>query len=261
MILYNFPRSINNYNYFQWFLLDFTTTDSSVMPVNTSMSIIDTEMPRGRSKTVMIAIGVSSVTVLILSSAVIITVVLLILRHKRRSTKHYLYTDSSYSILSRGSGQEVKPLKNSSELYDQINLSPSAGQTKYIKKTETAENITNNPSTSPQNTYPTYSMVGDDIAEHSSTPNAVNQVTTSQLSSQKVHECTSEQPAYAAVDKTKKKFKRQTKKEDPQCKAAEKGSLVSPFRHETSSPHTIKDLYTAIKKKPNQKFVSQKVKR
>ena len=220
------------------------------MPVNTSTSIIDTKMPRGQSRAAIIAIGVSTATLLILSSALIITVVVLIWRHKRRSTKHHLYTDSSHSLLSRRSGQQVQPQENLSELYNQIYLSPSAGQTEYIPKCETAS-IINNLSITSQNIDPTYSMTGDDIAGHSSILNAANRVTTSQLSSHKAQESTSEQPTYAAVDKTKKKFKRQRKKEDPQCKAAEKGSPITPYGHEATSPHTIEDLYTAIKKKPN----------
>ena len=90
----------------------------------------------------------------------------------------------------------------------------------------------------------------------------------SQLSSQKTHESTCEQPTYAAVNKSKKKkIKKQTKKEDPNYTAAEKGPPVSPYRYEVSSAsmeekketvekqescssHTIEELYTAVKKKP-----------
>ena len=92
------------------------------------------------------------------------------------------------------------------ELCDQIHLSPSKVQTEFISKSEIA-NI-NNPNPTPHNFHPTYSMAGDDIAEHCSTLNTANQATTSQLSLHKANESTREQLTYAAVDKTKKKFKR-----------------------------------------------------
>ena len=62
----------------QWFLLEYTTNYSSVRPINTSTSRTGTEMLRDQSKTVIIAIGVSTVILLILSSALIITVIVLI---------------------------------------------------------------------------------------------------------------------------------------------------------------------------------------
>ena len=88
------------------------------------------------------------------------------------------------------------------------------------------------------------------------------------MSLQRAHdESTSEQLTYATVNKSKKKkFKKQTKKEDPKHKAAEKGPSISAYaRHEvpsasmqekkenitkqeSNSPHAIKKLYTAVKK-------------
>ena len=92
--------------------------------------------------------------------------------------------------------------------------------------------------------------------------NVRNQATTSDslLSSQNAHESTSEQPTYAAVDTSKKK---KLKLKDVKCKAAEKGPPVLPYsEHEVpsasmqeqitkekiNSPHTIEQLYTAVKK-------------
>ena len=52
----------------------------------------------------------------------------------------------------------------------------------------------------------------------------------------KTHEITCEQPTYAAIDKSKnKKFKRQTRKEDPKYTATEKRPPVSPYRNELPS--------------------------
>ena len=213
-----------------------------------------------------IAIGVSMAVLLILSTILIIIVVVLIWSYKRRSAKQNLYTDSSYSTLSRGSGQQIQSQsvqQDSAGLYDQIHLSPSTGQTEFIHKPESA-NI-NNPSTTLQNSHPTYSIADDNRAEHSMALNAANQATTSQQLSHKTRENTCEQPTYAAVDKSrKKKF---TKKEDSKCTAAEKGPPVSPYNNEVPSasmqemkekaeeqeinpPHMVEELYTAVKKKP-----------
>ena len=213
----------------------------------------------------IITIGVSIAILLIISITLIITVVVLVLNRKRRSAKQNLYTDRSYSILSRGTGQQTQPQsvqQDSAQLYDQIHLSPSTGQTEFIPKSESA-NI-NNPSTTPQNSHPTYLIANDDRVERCSALNAANQVTTSQ----KTQEITCEQLIYAAIDKSKKnKVKKQTKKETSKYTAAENGPPVSLYRHEVPSvsmqekkekadkqeinpPHMVEELYTAVKKKP-----------
>ena len=199
---------------------------------------------------------------LILSTILIITATVLIWSYKRRSSKQ-INNSSPYSTLNRRAGQPQSLRQDSAQLYDQIHLSPSTGQAEYVPKSETA-NINNQNQTS-QNSHPTYSAAGEDIAEHSSALNTANQVTKSQLSLQNAHESTSEQPTYAAVDTSKKKkFKL---KEDAKCKAAEKGPPVLPYsgheassatrdmkenisKQEINSPYTIEQLYTAIKKKP-----------
>ena len=198
------------------------------------------------------------------SSIIIIAVMLLIRSYKRRSAKQNHYTDSSYSTLRRGFGQQIQPwsVQDSAQLYDQIQLSPSTGQTEIIPKSEST-NI-NNSSTTLQNSHLTYSTTGNDRVKHSLALNAANQGTTSQ----KTHEISCEQPTYAAIDKSKKNiFKKQTM-EESKHKAAEKGSPVSPYRHEvpSASMHTekekaeeqeichsraVKELYTAVEKKPN----------
>ena len=237
-----------------------STTDAKTLTVQSS------------SVTVIIAIGVSIVILLILSTTLIIIAIVLIWNYKRR-VKQKLNTDSSYSTLSRGTEQQVPIQHDSAELYDQIHLSPSTGQTEFISKHE-SENI-NYPNAIPP-TYNSTNSTGDDIV-HSSALNVACQATTLQLSTQKAHESTCEQPTYAAVDKNKKrKLKKQTRKEDSKYKTAEKGPHVSPYKHEVSSsaaegthaspykdlkkdseekhevnpPHTIEELYTAVKKKP-----------
>ena len=115
-------------------------------------------------------------------------------------------------------------------------MSPSTGQAEYVPKSETA-NI-NNQSWTSQNSDPTYSTAGGDIAEHSSAVNAGNQATTSP---QNAHESTSEQSTYAAVDTSKKKLKTNEHK-DVKCKA-EETPPIPPL-------HTVEELYTAVQKKP-----------
>ena len=208
------------------------------------------------------AIGVSIAILLILSISLIIAVVLLIWSYKRRSAKQNHYTDSSYSTLRRGSGQQIQPwsIQDSAQLYDQIQLSPSTGQTEFIPKSEST-NI-NNSSTTLQNSHPTYSITGNDKVKHSSALNAANQGKTSQ----KTHEITCEQLTYATIDKSKKNIFKKQMKEESKHKAAEKGSPVSPYRHEVPSAsmheekkkaeeqeicssHAVEELYTAVKKK------------
>ena len=228
-----------------------------------------TERVPPNSVTETIAIGLSIAILIILSTILIIIVVVLIWSYKRRSVKQNIYTDSSYSTLSRGFGQQIQSQsvqQDSTQLYDQIHLSPSTGQTEFISERVSA-NI-NNPSTTLQNSHPAHSTTGDDRAKQSSALNVANQATTSQLLSQKTHEITCEQPTYAAVDKSKKrKFKKQSKKEDPKYTAAEKGLPVSPYRNEVPiasmqekkeiaekqeicPSHAVEELYTAVKKKP-----------
>ena len=251
-------------------IIDFDKRNSlvkttSTTPGSTTKKIM-TVQPT--SVTGVITIGVSITILLILSTILIITVVVLIWCYKRRSTKQNLiYTDSPYSTFSRKTGQQIQPqsLQNdSAELYDQLHLSPSTGQTEFISKSETA-NI-NKSSLVPWNSHPTHSTAGDDRAEHSLAPNAANQATISQ----KTHEITCKQPTYAAIDKSKKKkIKKQSKKEDPECKVAEKRPPVSPYKndsevpsvsmqerkekaeqHTINPPNMVEELYTAIKKKP-----------
>jgi hypothetical protein len=226
--------------------------------------MIDSMTSAVQSNINIVAIGVSIAMLLILSIILIITTTVLIWSYKRRSSKQ-VNNCSPYSTLNRRAGQPQPLQQDSAELYDQIHLSPSTGQSEYVPKNETANNR-NNPSQTSQNFHPMYSTAGGDIAEHSSTLDAGNKVIISQLSSQKSCESAAEQPTYAAIDKSKKrKFKRHTEKEDLKCEAAKKGPPVLPYSgHESStqekkenaakkeinSPHTIEQLYTAVEKKP-----------
>ena len=223
-----------------------TTTDSMT---SDSESVVQSNIN-------IIAIGVSIAMLLILSTIPIITATVLIWTYKRRSSKQVSLSNSSpYSTLRNRRARQPQSLQQDlPELYDQIHLSPFTGQAEYIPKSETA-NI-NNPSQTSQNSHTTYTTAGE---ENSSTLNTGNQATTSQLSPQNAHEGTSEQPTYAAFDTSKKK--KLKLKEDVKCKAAEKGPPVLPYsgtsmqekkenatKQEIISPHTIEQLYTAVKK-------------
>ena len=223
-----------------------------------------------QSKRDITTIGVAIAILLLLSTILVITVVVLIWIYKRRSVKQELYTDSSYSILSRDSGQQIQPQSiqhDSAQLYDQIHLSPSTGQTEFVPKPQ-SENI-NNPLCT---TRPTH-------------PDAGNYVTSSAES-----QTNSPLAIYAAIDKSKK---RKVNKEDERFTAAEKGPPVSSYTQKVSTsadkgahasgkddptmsnqkslndmhtsdhkdqekvnseresnPHTVEELYTAVKKKP-----------
>ena len=220
-----------------------------------------TRKSSSESKTAITAIGVSTVILLILSSALIITAVTVVLikNYRRRSAKQELYTDSSYSTLNRGSELQVQPQSiQQNELYDQIHLSPSTGQTEFISKPQ-SENI-NNP---PYNCHPTH-------------PDTENSVTNASTASQ----VKSPQATYAAIDKSKKK---KVKKDDAKHTAAEKytqkvsstkGTQIEEKSNatkkslddiyasdhkdiekvnsaqESNPPPSVEELYAAIKKKP-----------
>ena len=249
---------------------DFASTNSFAKSTSTTPSFkIDavTRMSTAQSN-LIIGIGVSIATLLILSITLIITVVALTWIYKKRSVKQ-VYTDSTYSTISRGTGQQIQPQSieyNSAQLYDQIHLSPSTGQTEFIPKPQ-SENINKPP--------------------YNSHPGTENHVTLSAES-----KTNPPQAIYAAVDKSKKKqMKRENtnhtaaeKKDPPVSRYTQKVSSISADKgahaggkddpmnssqkslddmyasdhkdqekvnceQESNLPHTVKELYTAIKKK------------
>ena len=185
------------------------------LPVNTSTFTIDTKILGSQSMTAIIAIGVSTV---MLSSAFTITVVVLIRNYRRRSAKQELYTDTSYSTLNRGSGLQVQPQSiQQNELYDQIHLSPSTGQIEFISKPQ-SENI-NNPT---YNSHPTH-------------PHTENSVTSASQTN-------SPQATYAAIDKSKKKVKKDDTKHTAAEKYTQKVSSTKGAHMEGRSNSTRKSL-------------------
>ena len=211
-----------------------------------------------------IEIIVTVVSIPILVIVLIITVVALIIwSYKRRSAKHKFNVDNTYSTLNRGSRQTQQQTtqQDSAELYDQIHLSPSTGQTEFISKPQ-SEN-TNNPHYNSHPTHPDTENSGNNVlsaASHINSPMAT----------------------HAAIDQNNKK---EAKKDDTVTKhtAAEKYTLkVSSSRgahadnstkrsqkslddtyapdhqdqervnseQESNPPHSVEELYTVVKKKP-----------
>ena len=157
-------------------------------------------MKRDQSNTAaIIGIGVSTAVLLILSSALIITAVVLIRNYRRRSAKQDINKDTLYSTLNRGSKQQalLQYLQQSSnDLYDQIHLSPSTGQTEFIP-TPQSEKINNshpiNPDTeNSMNGASAKSQANSPLATHAAVDNSkrkkVKRMTQGTLQLRSTHE-------------------------------------------------------------------------
>ena len=162
------------------------TEFSSTIPTN-SFTGPNNVMKRGQSNTaVIIGIGVSTAILLILSSALVITAAVLIINYRRRSAKQKFNNDTLYSTLNRGSEQQVQlqfMQQNSNDVYDQIHLSPSTGQTEFIPKSQ-SESINN----------PFYN-------NYSTNPDTENAMTSASAESQ----ANSSLATYATIDNSKRK--------------------------------------------------------
>ena len=240
-----------------------TTTDPSIQnnAVN-SVSIVTA------------LIGISAAIVIVLTTIVAIILVLLYVRKSTQPKPKSDY-DGPYSTLCRADTQQPQPqsLQAPTDLYAQIQLSPSTGQAEVISKNE-AEN-TNGLLPHQNDTSPNIDI--EQCKEQSMVS-------------------TSEQPTYAVVKKKQKKSKllkgkisgqnqnnaaEKSGEEVPQCdlNTADKidikqedqikqGETVLTSLHTVESPealytavkkkpkdnvtetHTIEDLYTAVIKKP-----------
>ena len=126
--------------------------------------------------TIAIVIGIIIAILIVLTSIAGIALIL----HLRKSSKHKQDDDHSYSTLSRETTQQTESLNAPTNLYDQIQLSPSTGQAEIISKAEN-ENIN---TLSPHQTVPP-------IVDTEQCNKATEQGSVS----------TSEQPTYAAVKK------------------------------------------------------------
>ena len=211
--------------------------------------------------------GIVGALLLIVIASLITILSLILWRHKRRAHKSEIdpnsagsmREDASYSILERGRRQQIQPQdSNSTELYDQIHLSPSTGQTELISKTESE---TARDSSVPQsNIYSNADME--------------NQAESQPISSCEPEKSTLEDATYAVVNKKKKKKKSKgasrdnaNKKEkiEGEVKVQEQPSLEEMYavvqkkpkkseeQGETPPPipaSTVESLYTAVQKTP-----------
>ena len=231
-----------------------TSTENLVTTGDTST---DTEVAIGTGIAISIA--------MILLLTVIAAIALVLMR--KSAQKRKVDYDSSYSTLCRESGQQMQSqsLHTSNDLYDQIQLSPSTGQAEFISRNETAN--TNN-SSPHQTEYGIHPSVDKDKPK-----SAKLKITASTISTQDEDKSTSEQPTYAVVNKKKKQ---KTEKESVYCEnqntaavsqnegvaeqnAVEHGSYDQEIQDSSDattqlSSQTIDSqqaLYTAVKKKPN----------
>ena len=207
------------------------------------------------SRVMIVSIVVGLIAVL---TVLIITAIIALVFYCTKSTQKQDY-DLSYSTLYRGDTQQMQPqsLQAPTDLYDQIELSPSTGQTEVISKNE-AENTN---SLLPHQNEPSPNI----DTEQCKVPVVKEQSTVS----------TSEQPTYAAVKKKQTKSKlmkgkksgqaqnnanEEQEDEVPQCSltAADKTDIIQEDQIKQgkavlTSLHTVESpeaLYTAVKKKP-----------
>ena len=184
-----------------------------------------------------IGIGVGvPIVMIVIGLVVAVTLVLLYLRMSSHP-KAKSDCDNSYSTLCRGDTQQPQPhsLQPPTDLYDQIQLSPSTGQAEIVSKAEIGNT----------NTLSTRVSTNTDT-DH------CNKITG------KDNVAMSEQPMYATVDKKQKKNKEEKKGEefvlsghyankgDTTMKRKQKETTL-PSLHTTESPEA---LYSVVKKKP-----------
>ena len=161
--------------------------------------------------TISVIIGIITAILIVLIATVVIALVLF----RRKSVQQKPDYDGSYSTLSRENAQQMQPqsLHTHAELYDQIKLSPSTGQTEFISKCE-SENINNSLPPLSLDTHPSVN-----------TKQHIQQSTgASNRSLHDAEESTSEQSTYTVVEKNKKWKKKVRGKESAQSQdtAAEK---------------------------------------
>jgi hypothetical protein len=198
--------------------------------------------------TIFIGIGVA-ILIVVTAIVVVVTLALLYLQKKFSLPKPKSDYDDSYSTLCRGETKQLQPHSQQppTDLYDQIQLSPSTGQAEVTSKQNINIPSSHQPKVSPN--------IGKDQCNTTSEQDNVS---------------TSEQPRCAAIKKKQKKKKHMKRREFPKnASAGEKemeGTVLcshsaldtkknqikqrgaTPISvHSTESPEA---LYSAVKKKP-----------
>ena len=217
-----------------------TTTNNSAESIEVDYDNVETT---SEVVTVAIVLGIIIPILLVLASIVVITLVL----HLRKSTGFKQDDDHSYSTLNRENPQQAQPQSSNVGLYDQIQLSPFTGQTEVIPNAEieristlSSHDTDNSPSSEKQHSgqsnvstceQPTYSVVkkskGKKPRKHWNS--AAKQ----------------KEEALCPFTSTTKTDIKQVQKNHDQKKLQREVTLSSS--HTTESPEA---LYTAVKKKP-----------
>ena len=106
-------------------------------------------MSEGNASPPLIVAVIATVTGLILLVAMSIAIIVLLFCYHKRNQRLKLGSnivglDESYSTLNRGTKQQIQPqaLNTPSEVYDQIQLSPSTGQSEPVSKYESEDTNT-----------------------------------------------------------------------------------------------------------------------
>ena len=212
-------------------------------PNNTAIGAQNNTMNVVPLVTILIGIGVAIPIVLL----VIVVMVTLVLLYLRKSKSKSCYNDS-YATLRRGETQQLQPHSQRSpidtDLYDQIQLSPSTGQSEMVSTTE-IENI-NIPSLQQPRVSPnTDTDQGDKISGEDDVS-------------------TSEQPTYIVAVKKKQKKNKHLKGKNfsKNASSSEKNkeeimlhSAIKVKKRETTptsvdTTESLEALYSVVQKKP-----------
>ena len=211
-------------------------------PNNTAIGTQNKAMNVAPVVTILIGVGVAIPLVLL----VIVVVVLLYLRKSSQPKSKPDYNDS-YSTLRRGDNQQLQPHPQQppldTDLYDQIQLSPSTGQSEMVSTTE-IENINIPSSQQPRVSPNTDTDQGNKISGEDNVS-------------------TSEQPTYVAVKIKQKKSKHLKGKNFPKTASSlEKNkeeimlhSAIKVKKRETTptsvdTTESLEALYSIVQKKP-----------
>ena len=237
----------------------------SNLPLRTTTTTLSASNAANDVFTISIIIGIITTILMVLIATVVIALILF----RRKSIQQKSNTNGLYSTLSRKNAQQMQPqsLHTPAELYNQIKLSPSTGQTEFNSIPE-SESINNNPPPPPYDIHPSVNTDKPNSAIPQTTVTAA-----SNLSPHDAEESTSEQPTYAVVDKKEKRKKEIKGKESVQSQdtaAEQEGDPVPHYDLKASDQNAVEqrnqpkqrqgsheDVYAVVKKskksKPNAK--------
>ena len=212
-------------------ILDKRTTEELFQ---NSTSPYNSEEPAYSQLNIVLPVVITTVFAVTIVVVVILVLLLFLYRKRNRKLNSTVELDATYSTLDRGTKQQMQPqfLDASTGLYDQIQLSPSTGQSEVISKTECP---TNHTSLTSSHTHKK--------EEHHET-----EIETSK----------SEYATYAVVDKrkTKKKSKNNKSSESQKnsvCGAVhskESNKVEKPKDHQNERKQNLEDMYAVVQKKP-----------